>query len=111
MEEHLNSSETTTFTSPLVMFPGDNVSLFLSTPAQAALFQELCKSEESKIFKTSYFFSLDCLFNCICRNDGVPEFRKPEVGEVAEVQEEAPAGTVIYQVRGPDDRLEDRRKS
>jgi hypothetical protein len=37
MEEHLNSSETTTFTSPLVMFPGNNVSLFISTPAQAAL--------------------------------------------------------------------------
>jgi hypothetical protein len=32
------------------------------------------------------------------RNDGVPEFRKPAVGEVAEVMEEAPIGTVLYQV-------------
>jgi hypothetical protein len=68
------------------------------------------KSEESKIFQASYFISLDCLFNFICRNDGVPEFRKPEVGEVAEVQEEAPAGSVIYQVRGLEDKLEAERR-
>jgi hypothetical protein len=29
----------------------------------------------------------------------VPEFRKPAVGEVAEVLEEAPIGTIVYQVK------------
>jgi hypothetical protein len=47
MEEHLNSSETTTFTSPLVMFPG-NFLCFLRKSAQAAMvLGVVCKAEES----------------------------------------------------------------
>jgi hypothetical protein len=48
MEEHLNSSETTTFTSQLVMFPGD-ILYFLSTLAQEAMvLRVVCKSEYFK---------------------------------------------------------------
>ena len=41
----------------------------------------------------------------VSRNDGVPEFISPQVGEIAEVFEESAIGTLVYQARArdPDD--------
>ena len=41
----------------------------------------------------------------VSRNDGVPEFISPQVGEIAEVYEESAIGTIVYQARArdPDD--------
>ena len=38
----------------------------------------------------------------VSRNDGVPEFQRPAVGDVAEVFEEAPVGTFVFQCEASD---------